>query len=53
MYQLATKPDLLREEGPILEVCEEYGGPGSALQDSEPSNLTHVKHFMAHVSKTF
>lgn len=50
MGQLATKSDLLHEEGPILEVCEEYGGADSALQDSEPSNLTPVK---AHVSKKY
>lgn len=51
--QLATKPDLLHEEGPVLEVCEEYSGADSALQDSESSSLTPVKHFKAHVSKKF
>lgn len=45
--QLATKSDLC-EKGPILEVCGKYGGADSALQESEPSNLTPVK---AHESK--
>lgn len=45
--QLATKSDLC-EKGPILEVCEKYGGADSALQESEPSDLTPVK---AHESK--
>jgi len=53
MGHLATKPDLLHKEGCILKVYEEYGAADSALQDSEPSNLTPVKHFQAHVSKMF
>ncbi|KAK4826910.1 hypothetical protein QYF61_012502 [Mycteria americana] len=53
MGQVAIKPDLLCEEGPVLEVCEEYGGADSALQDSEPSNLTLFKHFKAHVIQVY